>query len=352
MSDPRAIWNAPIFFRRNRVFRVYLGGKLFHDFLGDEPVDNNEPEEWICSNVRAINPGHTDPLEGISICEDSGIPFNELLQEHPAELLGERKDLGVLVKYLDSAIRLPMQVHPTRAFSQEHFHSPYGKAESWLILATRPDACIYFGFDRQMSKTEFAEAVARSKEDKEIMTSFVNRVPVQTGDVFFVNAGVIHAIGAGCLILEVQEPTDFTIQPEYWCGDYRLNNQEMYQGLDADVALNCFDYSLYGGQVVTSGKKTPHTVHRDAHLLIESLIGSEDTRCFSMDRYKINCGSAVLNIPASIWVCTGGNGVVEADDYAHVIKTGDYFFLPAAAAGKCIAKSTDDLELVCCAGGE
>ena len=352
MSHPRTVWNYPIFFRRNRVFRVYLGGKLFHDFLGDEPIDNNEPEEWICSSVRAINPGHTDPLEGISICEGNGIPFNQLLQEHTTELLGNRKDLGVLVKYLDSAIRLPMQVHPTRAFSQKHFHSPYGKAESWLILATRPDACIYFGFDRQMSKTEFAEAVARSEEEKEIMTSFVNRVPVQTGDVFFVNAGVIHAIGAGCLILEVQEPTDFTIQPEYWCGDYRLNDQEMYLGLDADVALDCFDYSLYGKQVVASGKKTPRTVHQDAHLLIESLIGPEDTRCFSMDRYKINHGSAVLNTPASIWVCTNGSGVIEADDYSHPIKMGDYFFLPATAAGKSIAKSADNLELVCCVGGE
>lgn len=353
MSDPRAIWNAPIFFRRNRVFRVYLGGKLFHDFLGDAPVDGNEPEEWVCSSVRAINPGHTDPLEGISICEDSGIPFNELLQEHPAELLGERKDLGVLVKYLDSAIRLPMQVHPTRAFSQKHFHSPYGKAESWLILATRPNACIYFGFDHRISKAEFAEAVAKSENDKEIMTSFVNRVPVQTGDVFFVEAGVIHAIGSGCLILEVQEPTDFTIQPEYWCGDYRLNDQEMYAGLDADTALDCFDYSLYGEQVVANYKKVPRAIRQEPHLLIESLIGPEDTPCFSVDRYSISQGSVTLNTPASVWVCTKGSGSIEASGgYSHSIKMGDYFFLPAAATGKCTAKSAGELQLVCCVGGK
>ena len=59
MQQDRAVWQAPLFFRRNRVFRVYQGGKLFGDFLGDAPEDGNEPEEWICSSVHAINPGHT-----------------------------------------------------------------------------------------------------------------------------------------------------------------------------------------------------------------------------------------------------------------------------------------------------
>ena len=92
-----AIYDHSIFFRRNRVFRVYLGGKLFHDFMGDAPEDGFYPEEWIASSVRAINPGHTDPLEGISICEENGMPFSELLSTYKQECLGEREDLGVLV---------------------------------------------------------------------------------------------------------------------------------------------------------------------------------------------------------------------------------------------------------------
>ena len=161
-----AIYDHPIFFRRNRVFRVYLGGKLFHDFMGDAPEDGFYPEEWIASSVRAINPGHTDPLEGVSICEENGMPFSELLSTYKKECLGEREDLGVLVKFLDSAIRLPMQVHPTRADSRRLFDSPYGKAESWLILATRPDACLYFGFSREVSREEFERAVDASENDK------------------------------------------------------------------------------------------------------------------------------------------------------------------------------------------
>ena len=345
-------WLRPVFFKRNRVFRVYLGGKLFHDFLGDAPVDGNEPEEWICSSVRAINPGHTDPLEGISLRAEDGKPFNELLAEHPQEYLGDRKDLGVLVKFLDSAIRLPMQVHPTRDFSRKNFNSPYGKAEAWLILATRPDACIYFGFDRQVSREEFSAAVEASENDKEAMTAFVNKVPVQTGDVFFVGAGVIHAIGAGCLILEVQEPTDFTIQPEYWCGDYHLNAQEMYLGLDREVALECFNYDLYGKQVVEAGRKVPEITYQDEHVTVETLIGEKDTPCFAMSRYILDGGQVTLDTPASIWICVEGEGSVEADGEIRDIHSGDYFFLPAAAAGKCVARSEKKMKIVCCVGGK
>ena len=345
-------WLRPVFFKRNRVFRVYLGGKLFHDFLGDAPVDGNEPEEWICSSVRAINPGHTDPLEGISLRAEDGKPFNELLAEHPQEYLGDRKDLGVLVKFLDSAIRLPMQVHPTRDFSRKNFNSPYGKAEAWLILATRPDACIYFGFDRRVSREEFSAAVEASENDKEAMTAFVNKVPVQTGDVFFVGAGVIHAIGAGCLILEVQEPTDFTIQPEYWCGDYHLNAQEMYLGLDREVALECFNYDLYGKQVVEAGRKVPEITYQDEHVTVETLIGEKDTPCFAMSRYILDGGQVILDTPASIWICVEGEGSVEADGEVRDIHSGDYFFLPAAAAGKCVARSEKKMKIVCCVGGK
>lgn len=345
------LWMKPVFFRRNRVFRVYLGGKLYHDFLGDALEDNNEPEEWICSSVRAINPGHTDPLEGLSLREEDGMPFDRILTENPREYLGDRKDLGVLVKYLDSAIRLPMQVHPTRDFSRQNFGSPYGKAEAWLILATRPDACIYFGFSREVSHEEFACAVEQSETDKDAMTAFVNRVPVQTGDVFFVDAGVIHAIGAGCMILEVQEPTDFTIQPEYWCGDYHLNAQEMYLGLEPELALDCFHFHRFGPQVVENGRKCPKVVQKTDALLHESLIGPEDTPCFAMDRYTLTGGSMTLNTPASVWICVEGQGAVTASDYSRDIKMGDYFFLPAAAVGAVHARSDGLLKLVCCVGG-
>ena len=352
MIDTQPLWLHPVFFRRNRVFRVYQGGKLFHDFLGDPPQDGNMPEEWICSTVHALNPGRTDPLEGISLRREDGKPFDQVLAENPDAYLGGRSELGVLVKYLDSAIRLPMQVHPTRSFSRAHFNSPYGKAEAWLILATRPDACIYYGFRRRVAPEELAAAVEASQTDQEAMTAFVNRVPVQTGDVFFVNAGLIHAIGAGCLILEVQEPTDFTIQPEYWCGDYHLNDQEMYLGLKPDVALSCFDFDQYGPQVVRQGKKIPRVLHSDSQTQVEALIDEEDTPCFSMTRYTLTGGSVTLSVPASIWICTEGSGFVSSPGRQEPLRQGDYFFLPAAAAGSCAVHTDSHLKIVCCVGGK
>jgi mannose-6-phosphate isomerase len=255
------------------------------------------------------------------------------------------------VKFLDSAIRLPMQVHPTRDFSRAHFGSPYGKAESWIILDTREDACIYFGFKEKQTKADFEALVRKSEADKECMTSVVNRVPVKAGDVFFVDAGIIHAIGAGCLILEVQEPTDFTVQPEHWCGDYKLNDQEMYLGLEPSAALDCFNFARYGREVVTAGKKEPVQEYRDDSLLVESLIGKDDTPCFSVKRFSVHRGSVTLDIPASIWVCTDGEGTLTGEYYEKAIKKGDYFFLPAAAAGHVQAVTGATLTLVACMGG-
>lgn len=345
----KELWQEPLFFRRNRVFRVYLGGALYKDFLGDTDGDGFYPEEWIASSVRALNDGHTDPLEGISLTEEEGIPLSELLEKYPREFLGDRKDMGVLVKFLDSAIRLPMQVHPTREFSKKHFSSPYGKAESWLILDTRPGACIYFGFKEQVSPEDFAKAVEENLENPDSFLGFVNKIPVKAGDVFFVPAGVIHAIGPGCLLLEAQEPTDFTIQPEYHCGDYLLNDQEMYIGLDKQTALSCFDLSLYGEKVLQMGRKQPKLLEEKDGVTVYSLIGKEDTPCFFVKRYCCTGGSAPLENGGCVYIVTSGEGEIRGEGYTRKVKRGDYFLLPAQAKGFTLG---GNLEFVCCGGGE
>lgn len=345
----KQLWERPVFFHRNRVFRVYLGGKLFHDFMGDKPEDGFYPEEWVASTVHAMNANPTGPLEGISIIDGTDMPFTQLLEEHRQACLGERENLGVLVKYLDSAIRLPMQVHPTRENARRLFGSPYGKAESWVILATRPDACIYYGFSRQVSREEFEAAVDASLDSKTCMTEFVNRVPVKTGDVFFVPAGVIHAIGAGCLMLEAQEPTDFTVQPEHWCGDHLLNDHEMYLGLDRKEANDCFDFTRFGTAVVDQGRQQPKLVEQTEHTTLESLIGPECTSCFTVDRLTVRGGSAPLTHGAAVCVVADGEGVVRCGDFSHSLKKGDYFFQPVSATSDTLLEG--DLTLLLCKGG-
>lgn len=345
----KQLWQRPVFFERNRVFRVYLGGRLFHDFLGDPAEDGFHPEEWVASTVHAMNANPTGPLEGISIVEGTDLPFPRLLEEHKTDCLGQRENLGVLVKYLDSAIRLPMQVHPTREYSRKYFDSPYGKAESWIILATRPGACIYYGFSREVSREEFETAVDKSLEDSTCMTEFVNRVEVKPGDVFFVPAGVIHAIGPGCLMLEAQEPTDFTIQPEHRCGEYQLKEQEMFLGLDRKIANDCFDFTRYGDEVIHQGKKEPRILSLTENTKLESLIGPEDTTCFRVDRLTLSGGTTSLTAGAGVHIVAEGSGLVRCGDFSQSLKKGDYFFLPVSAAGETTLEG--QLELLICLGG-
>lgn len=338
----------PVFFERNRVFRVYTGGKLFHNFFGDTEEDGFYPEEWIASSVRALNRDKSNPKEGISKVAGEGIYLDDLIRMQRETMLGDRKSMGILVKVLDSAVRLPVQAHPDKAFSRQYFHSEFGKVESWIVLATRENAKIYFGFKEQMTEARFLDAVKRSETEKDAMEALLNSIPAKAGDVYLIPARAVHAIGYGCLILEVQEPTDFTIQPEAWCGDYRLNDFEKYLGLNRDAALKCFDYSLFGDHAVQVGKKTPKVFRRQPGLACESLIGSGDTSCFSVNRYQIDGAQLpALSAPAVCIVTDGVGEISGPDGYAHSLAKGDYFFLPAYTNGR-YAISGKSLELVQC----
>lgn len=341
-------FNQPIFFKGNRVRRVYLGGKLLGDFLGKTQEDGFFPEEWIASTVSALNKDSSDPREGLSIVEGTDIPLRDLLEANQKELLGERKELGVLVKFLDSAIRLPVQVHPDKEFSMKYFNSKFGKAEMWLVLATREHAAIHFGFKEKITKEALIEAIENSRENKEEMSRLVNTCSVKAGDVFFIPGKLIHAIGEGCLILEIQEPTDFTIQPEYWCGDYAMNEQERYLGLSREAAVECFNYEAYGEACDSMVRKTPATLWEENGVKKEAVITEKDTACFGVNRYELQNGSLTLSAAPAVYVVVKGEGTLSGDNYTRSIRQGDYFFLPYQAAEKIKATAETEMTLVEC----
>jgi mannose-6-phosphate isomerase len=338
----------PVFFERNRVFRVYRGGKLFHGFFGDEDMDGNYPEEWIASGVKALNRDSRSRYEGISKIRGSEVYFDWLLANYKEQMLGERDNFDILVKILDSAIRLPAQAHPDKAFSRKHFNSGYGKTEMWIILATRENAKIYFGFKDGVGRDDFISAIEKSESDKDIMASLLNEIPAEKGQVYLIPSKMAHAIGYGCLILEVQEPTDFTIQPEAWCGDYRLNEYEMYLGLKKEQALECFDFSICGMEAVKLGRKQPFVLNESGAIYSETLISYEDTTCFSVNRHKVMKGNMVLENAPSVCIITEGTGILEKEAFQQIIKKGDYFFLPFAAKNKCRIKTESGIVFVEC----
>lgn len=339
----RELYNTPIFFERNRVGRVYTGGKLFHGFFGDAPKDGFLPEEWVASSVKALNKEMKHPKEGVSKIKDSDLYFDEVLTKFPDEMLGKGNKYRILVKLLDSAVRLPAQAHPDKPFSRKHFNSEYGKTESWLVLDTRPEAKIYFGFQDGVNKEVFSKAIDDSEIDKDAMERLLKYSYAQKGDLYLVPAKTVHAIGAGCLILEIQEPTDFTIQPEHWCGNYKLNDQEMYISLDKETGIECFDF-----EADADTKLTPVIIIENEGVKIEELIGKKDTDCFIVNRITLKNSSYTLNVPDSyaVYIVTDGNGTITGDDYSKEIKKGDYFFMPCASMGK--YRVNGNIEIVEC----
>jgi len=334
----------PIFFERNRVFRVYEGGKLFHDFFGDQAVDGNFPEEWIASKVKALNKEMRHPDEGLSKIRGGVETFASLLASCPDEMTGG-KGFDILVKILDSAVRLPAQTHPDPAFSKKHFASNHGKTECWVILATRPGAKLFFGFKDGVNETDLRRAVEMSESPGDSFSGLLQEVEARPGDVWLIPARVAHAIGAGCLILEVQEPTDFTIQPERWCDRYRLSDQEMYLGLDKLVALSCFDLDQAGPSVLARGRKLPQVDGANHGFKREVLISFKDTPCFAVNRYTVKGSCNLGNL--AVYVITGGEGELMSPAGKCTLKKGMYFFVPFAAK-EVVVSSESGLEMVEC----
>lgn len=322
-------YNKPVFFEKNRVFRVYTGGKLFAGFFGDDSTDGFYPEEWVASSVRALNEGSTDEYEGVSKILGTDLYLNEAVEKYRKELLGEREDIGILTKILDSAIRLPVQAHPDKAFSEKYFNSKYGKEESWIILATRPGAKIFYGFKDGTSMDDFIAAIEESENGGDAMESLLCSIDVKAGDVIYIPAKMVHAIGSGCLLLEVQEPTDFTIQPERWCGEYKLSDREMYLGLGREQALECFEMDKkYPAPL------EPKVISNENGVLYESMIDESITTSFSVRMVTLSGGSFVLGRGAAIYVVLEGEGKISGDGYEKEIGKGDYFLLPENAKDK------------------
>ncbi|MEU4157690.1 class I mannose-6-phosphate isomerase [Actinoplanes sp. NPDC026670] len=195
----------------------------------------DRPEDWV---------GSTTSRHGLHPSGLSTLPDGRLLADaiaaDPAWWLGpDRTDTGVLVKLLDAGQRLPLHVHPDRRFATQHLASPYGKTEAWVIVEARPGAYVHLGFSRDVGAGELSGWVAG--QDIGGMLAATNRIPVYAGDAILCPAGLPHAIGDGILLVEVQEPTDFSVLLEH----EGFGLTEGHLGLGYDLALTCVDRSSW-----------------------------------------------------------------------------------------------------------
>lgn len=174
---------------------------------------------------------------------DAGQTLGQLVQKYGSRLVGEKvsrlhgKRFPLLMKIIDAQRDLSLQVHPDDDLARRR-SQPCGKTEMWYVLDAAPDASIYCGFSR---KTNYKEVVDRVGDNT--VMELVDTIPSRPGQVFFVPAGTVHAIGAGNLVIEIQQSSDLT----YRLYDYnRLDKQGRPRQLHLDEAEEAIDFSFPG----------------------------------------------------------------------------------------------------------
>jgi mannose-6-phosphate isomerase len=150
------------------------------------------------------------------------------------------------VKLLDAAERLPVHAHPDREFARVHLGSDYGKTEAWKIVATRDRSSdVWLGLREDVEPERYRAWI--EEQDVDALLGSLHQLVVRPGDIVFVPAGVPHAIGGGALIVELQEPTDFSILCE-WDG-FPVDRDDAHLGLGWDVALDALRLDAYEPQL-------------------------------------------------------------------------------------------------------
>ena len=357
----------PIFFQPNRVWRCYLGGALLDKFTGrGAGADDYFPEDWLASVTRAINGEHSQgPDEGLARTltpDGQDGPFlARMLESDPEGLLGAAhvakygRSSALLCKYLDSAVRLPIQCHPDRQTARTLYDSSYGKAESWTILDSRPidgeQPYLLMGFRPGVSAKEFARTVR--EQDIPAMVSMLHKIPAEVGKTYMVPGRLPHAIGPGVFMLEVQEPSDWVVQPETQCAGTQLTERDMYGPLSPEQALEVFDYTGLTTEELTARVACPPRSEITASGgTIGEVIGSDKTDAFALWRAEISgAGELTVELPRAfgVIVVADGAGAMSWPGGDRQIRRCDYFFQPAGLKSITYAASgPQGLSLILC----
>lgn len=324
----------------NRVWRTYPGGKTLDALEGKPtPEDSHFAEDWIASTTRAVNKGRESiGQEGYAKVEINGQAhcLKELMEEYPHELLGREHyqrygaNTQFLLKFLDSALRLHIQAHPTIPFAQKHLNSNSGKTEAYVILGIRGEVkepYIYLGFQHPLPKDRFKQAVL--EQDSEVMLSCFERIPVKPGDVFVVPGGLPHAIGEGIFMIEIMEPTDFAVRLEFERGGYVLPEEARFMGRDVDFAMDMMNFTpLPIEEVKQKYFCRPTSVVKETGFEESILINKEQTPCFSVRQLKISRRYIRESRGFHVGIVTKGEGTIAAGAQSIRVKKGDKFLVP------------------------
>lgn len=299
----------PLKFRPILKERLWGGTKL-KDVLG-KPIESEiTGESWELSTVKGdISVIANGSLEGKSLqglIESNG---EELLGKSVVERFG--KEFPILIKFIDAKQDLSIQLHPNDELAKER-HNSFGKTEMWYIMDADPKAELIVGFNKDVTKEEYAESI-----DNDTLLDLLNYEQVKEGDTFFINTGKIHAIGAGVMLAEIQQTSDVT----YRVFDFNRKDKEgNLRELHTELALDAVDYEKKDDFKVTYNHDTNKVNEMvDCPYFKTNFI--ELTENIELDTTKRDS--------FTIYMCVGGETIIKTSEGEVSIKKGETALLPA-----------------------
>ena len=183
-------------------FKDYLwGGHRLVDHYYKEYEGEILAESWELSC-------HPDGPSFITNGEYTGKTLRQFIEKEGKKVLGTNcakfEDFPILAKFIDARDHLSIQVHPDNSYALQN-EGQYGKTEMWYVMDCEPGSYLYFGFQKEINREEFAERI-----ENDTLLEVLNKVEVHKGDSFFIQAGTLHAIGKGILIAEIQQNSNLT----------------------------------------------------------------------------------------------------------------------------------------------
>ena len=300
-------------------YKDYLwGGRRLAEEYGKEYDGEVLAESWELSC-------HPDGPSTIVNGPYAGKTLEEYIEKEGKQVLGTHcarfRDFPILIKFIDAKQNLSIQVHPDNRYALKN-EGQYGKTEMWYIMDAKEGAFLYYGFKKEISKEEFTRRI-----ENDTLLEVLNAVPVQKGDVLFIESGTIHAIGQDILIAEIQQNSNVT----YRVYDYgRVGKDGKKRDLHIEKALAVTNRV----PILKSGKSYPHIADCD-YFTVDKL--NLDGRMMKKMEGTVTEDSFVSIL------LLDGKGTISCGKESVAYKKGDSLFLSAGSGAYEVEGSCDDL---------
>lgn len=292
------------------AFKDYLwGGTKLKTQFGKKSNLDIVAESWELST-------HKDGQSIVASGADKGLTLSQYIEKYGNNILGKNAEafeyFPILIKLIDAKDNLSIQVHPNDEYALKN-EGEYGKTEMWYILDAENGAGLYYGFKDTISKDEFKERI-----ENNALLEVLNRVPVKKGDVFFIPAGTVHAIGSGILICEIQQNSNTT----YRVYDYdRRDAQGNPRQLHIEKALEVSDLC------------PPPDICQNEKEQFDGYSATNLAKCkyFTTDKICVS-SSATLSVTTDSFKALNivdGDGTLSMNETVLPLTKGDSIFIPA-----------------------